>query len=372
MTLQTAVFLAAGAALYILVMWDVLKTTLSMHGGGPITNGITRAIDRYIANSGKRAPQESARQSARYSNLLFTVLLFVTWFTGLLAASLLLSGAQPSSVTQVADSEQGYQWFSRLYFVAASLTTAGFGDYVPVDVYGQALTVVTATSGLVVTSLGISYVVSLVSAVAAQRALARRITNLGRSPVDILAAFWDGERFEGFGAVCESISAELLTHTQRHLAYPAVHYVRADDDRDSVPAAVALLDETLTVLLYETPVEALPPRASLIVMRRAIGTYLESLAASFVREVPEAPPWPDASFLYERFGLLPVGRTRAFTSGDHRAIDRRRGLLRAGVTSQGIEFARLWEYLHTPEEDRLDGDVVTALVHHEGARDVVR
>ena len=367
MSLTSAILLVAGVVVYGFTMWDVLKTTLSMHGGAPLTDRLMRAIDGLIARAGDKGPRERPPAIARYSNLLLTVTLFVMWFSGLLLAATLMLASDESSVTQVAESNDGAAWLNRLYFVGASLTTAGFGDFVPNGVYWQALTVVMATSGLVVTSLGISYVVSIVSAVAAQRALARRITHLGRCPRDILALYHRGGEFAGLGAGLASLAGELVTHTQRHLAYPAIHYVRADDDRDCLPAAVALLDETLTILLYDVPAAALPPVAELAAVRRAVTGYLESLRAGFVDDLPSAPPYPPVDFLYEDFGLLPEGRARRLDREDADRFERRRRLLRAGTDSQGIHWARLGDYLETPREDRLDGDAIARLTEAPGA-----
>ena len=362
MSTAAYLLLAFGAVIYLVTMWDVLKTTLSMHGGGPLTTWLMRAIDFAIARTSDKAPQDTPRGLARYSNLALTVALFLLWFLSLLFAATVMLTADPGSVTQVSESNNGAMWLNRLYFVGASLTTAGFGDFVPNGIYWQVLTTLIATSGLVVTSLGISYVVSIVAAVAAQRSLARRITNLGRDPESILAAFYRDGKFEGIGPALEALSGDLVTHTQRHLAYPAIHYVRADDDRDCLPAAIALLDETLTVLLYEAPVETLPPLQQLMTVRRAITAYLESIQSGFVRDLSEeVPAWPDIGFLAEDFGLVPARRERRMADDERRRLTLRRRLVRAGVLSQGLNWERLSDYLETPEEDWLDGDAAALI-----------
>ena len=357
MNVSAALLFAAGATVYALTMWDTVKTTLSMHGGGPLTMAVTRGIDAAIARTGDKAPDAAPTWVARYSNLLLTVALFTTWFGGLLGAAFLLMTAGEAAGYVLTDGS----WLDRVYNVGASLTRAGFAGLIPEGAYGKGLTFLVATSGLLVTSLGISYVVSLVSAVSAQRALAREITNLGRDPRDLLRLHFDGEGFGVLATTMGSIPNALITHTQRHLAYPAVHYVRADDDRDCLPAAVALLDETLTILLYEVPAEALPPHAPLLALRRAVTSYLESLHSGFALAVPPTPPWPEVSFLYSDFGILPEGRTRGLDAEAQARLERRRSLLRAAVASQGIEWARRWEHLQYPAEDRLDGDVAVLL-----------
>lgn len=362
MSIPSILLFALGAAVYAVTMWDVLKTTLSMHGGGPLTDRLMRGIDAVIRRSGEKEPRDTTHGIVRYSNLALTVAIFVMWFGGLLLAATLMLSADEDSVSQVSEGNAGPMWLNRVYFVGASLTTAGFGDFVPNGVHWQALTVLVASSGLVVTSLGISYVVSTVTAVVAQRALARRITDLGRSPEDILGAHFRDGGFADVGSVVDGLAGDLVTHTQRHLAYPAIHYVRADDDRDCLPAAIALLDETLTILLYEVPAEALPPRHQLFSVRRAVTAYLESLRADFVEEIEDdAPDWPAVDFLARDFGLAPARRGRHLDDGHAERLAQRRRYVRAAVRSQGIDWDRLGEYLETPEEDWLDGDAAALI-----------
>ena len=361
MSITSLLLIGFGVVVYVVTMWDVLKTTLSMHGGGPLTTWLMRSIDYVIARSTDKEPHGTPRGLSRYSNLALTVTLFVMWFSGLLFAATALLSSSAESVTQVSEANQGPAWLNKLYFVGASLTTAGFGDFVPDGVWWQLLTMLVATSGLVVSSLGISYVVSIVSAVAAQRTLARRITNLGREPADILGLYHRDGGFAALGGAFEGLAAALITHTQRHLAYPAIHYVRADDDRDCLPAAIALLDETLTVLLYEVPTPALPPLPELMNLRRAITAYLESLESGFVRELTaEEPDWPRVDFLAEDFDLPRARRAERCASDEHDRLKLRRRLLRAAVDSQGLDWDRLAEYLETPSEDWLDGDAAAS------------
>ena len=354
--------LAIGAFVYGLVMWDVLKTTLSMHGGGPLTEWVMRQANRLIAappaKFGVNTNADSGAQLfARYSGLLLTSLLFFVWFTGLTLALTLALGSEADSITE-SNGLGRITWLERLYFVAASVTTAGFGDFVPHGNVWRMYTILTAASGLIVTSLGISYVINLVGAVTAQRQLARSIASLGTHPGHALAAFWNGEDFKAYGGTLQSIAEAIFGHVQRHLAYPMCHYVRAGDNRDCLPAALAVFDETLTVILYEVPTEYQPNLGNLLLARRAVSAYLERLRVIYVDAADEPPAWPDASFLTTHWGITPARRARGLSAEARGALTRRRALLRAAVQSQGLTWDKLVDSLRASADEPLDADLL--------------
>lgn len=355
--------LGLGAVVYGTVMWDVLKTTLSLHGAGPLTNLIVDGANRLIAAPPAKFGEDTNRHPvvyyfARYSALLLTSILFVAWFVGLTLSLTLVLASAPDSITQSSPGV-GVDLLERLYFVAASVTTAGFGDYVPSGNAWRLFTILTATSGLIVTTLGISYVINLIGAVVTQRQLARSILNLGTTPADILAAFYDGKRFMPFGDSLQTIGDSILLHVQHHLAYPMWHYIRADDNRNCLPAALAVFDETLTVLLYEVPKEVQPNLGHLFLARRAVSAYLENLRDIYVDEADETPPWPELTFLMTQWQIVPAARARAVSAVEREAIRHRRRLLRAAVQSQGLSWDNLVESLQVAPEERLDAELVS-------------
>lgn len=357
--------LLGGTGLYVLVMWDVFATTLSMHGGGPITTRLTDAVDAILAGPPAKLGEDTQSAPvawffARYSNLLLTTSLFFTWVTGLLLAPTLVLASVSDSLA--GGPPEGASFVDRLYFVGAALTTAGFGQWRAAGGVWQVVTVVVAVSGIVVTSLGIAYVINLVSAVTAQRRIARTITNLGNCPRDILSAHYDGEGFARFAGNCSALATALLGHTQRHLAYPMVHYVRASDNRDCLPAAVALLDETVSVLLFNLPAHVRPEGHALVTVRRAVSTYLESLRDIYLSDDrPDVPPWPDVSWTRDLWDIPAEHRERELNAGDSAALTERRILLRAAVQSQGLAWETYYEAIRHDPDEPLDAELMSLL-----------
>ena len=367
--IESPLLLALGALVYVTVMWDVVTTTLSMHRGGPLTNALTTIVDWCIsappAILGRNTNETpGARFFANYSNLVLTVSLFAMWFGGLVLSLTVMLSSAPTSIMGSNPGGEGEAatWIERIYFVGASITTAGFGDFVPGGTGWQLFTVMTAASGLVVTSLGVSYVVNLVGAVLHQRQLARTITNLGSCPRDILAAHFDGETFAPFSDMCSALAIALLEHTENHLAYPIIHYVRADDNRDCLPAAIALLDESVGIALFELPPERRPAAHDLITVRRATTAYLESMRKIVSSELPEEPPWPEVEWMRDLWDFTPADGRANLNAEECEAIARRRVLLRAAVQSQGLAWGQLHDSLAGEAEIGLDAQLLPMLV----------
>ena len=97
----------------------------------------------------------------------------------------------------------------------------GTGDYVPVGGTWEVLSAVASLRGLFVVTLAITYVLSVVSAIAAKRQLAGNVHNLGASPADLVCRAWDGSRFSGLDQFLPSFGRALETHTQRPLGWAA-------------------------------------------------------------------------------------------------------------------------------------------------------
>ena len=361
MSLVNVAALLGGIGLYGLIMWDVVKTTISLHGGGPLTQRIMRWVGKLVdwsENSDAEGMSTPQGWLAGHSLLVLTLTLFAVWFTGLLLSMAIVLTADPTSILDSSKVGESPSFVDRLYFVGASLTTAGFGPFRPAGVYWQLVTVAVAVSGLVVSSLGISYVISLVSAVLQQRKLAREISNLGATPREVLSYHFSQGSFTGFSEWGSTLAEQLIGHSAQHLAYPVIHFVRAIDRRDSVPVAVACLDETLSILLFEVPKHAQPPLHQLVVLRRAITTYLASAQTQFVDTLPTEPAWPDSSWMFDDFGLQQTQLVDQLAPPERAALSHRRRLLRALVESANVSWENVPERLTRGSEQSLDANIV--------------
>ncbi|MEP0546345.1 MAG: potassium channel family protein [Rhodothermales bacterium] len=281
--------LLAGIALLLLVLLDALWTTLAPHGAGPVTKGLARGLWS-LALAVHRAAGGTHRLLAVVGPALL-FLAFLWWVAGLWTGWVLVFESADGSVARAQTGEPA-DLASTVYFVGFTLFTMGNGDYVPTTDGWEIATAVAALSGLFVVTLAITYLVPVVSAVAAKRKLAAHLDDLGRSPVEIVLTAWDGSGFSSFEQHLGQIIPELEMHTQRHLAYPVVHYFHSTERRTAAGPAIVAFAEALGLLSHAVAPDVRPAPAVLVPAHRAVEGYLGTLRRGFVTAAADPLPHP--------------------------------------------------------------------------------
>jgi len=88
-------YLIAGVALFVAVALDILKTTLSTRGGGPLTNGLSRLVWRLFFLAARRRGSAKLLEYAGQSVLLVILL---SWVASLWLSLFLMLWSAPGSV----------------------------------------------------------------------------------------------------------------------------------------------------------------------------------------------------------------------------------------------------------------------------------
>lgn len=339
--------LLAGVALLLLVLLDALWTTLAPLGAGPVTKGLARGLWSLAL-----AVHRASGRAHRLLSVVGPVLLFLAflwWVAGLWTGWTLVFAAAEGSI-QRAQTGEPADLASMIYFVGFTLFTMGNGDYVPSTNGWEVTTSVAALSGLFVVTLAITYLVPVVSAVTAKRKLAGHLDDLGRSPEAIVRTAWDGSGFSQFAQHLAQLVPEIEMHTQRHLAYPVVHYFHSTDRRTAAGPALAAFGEALQLLETGVAPDVRPAPAVLVPARRAVEDYLRTLRDGFVSPGAEAPLLPDLGAL-SAAGIPTVGADDFEAATQCKSEDRR--TLLALVRDTGWN----WENLdaRTSPEGRVAG-----------------
>lgn len=82
------------------------------------------------------------------------------------------------------------------------------------------LTGLAATAGFALATLIITPLASLTGAVTAKRQLACSIWDLGHSPIEVVRTAWNGERFDGLDQQLLSLTPQINSVAEQHLAFP--------------------------------------------------------------------------------------------------------------------------------------------------------
>jgi hypothetical protein len=335
-----ALSLAAGIAILVGVVLDVLATTLR-EGAGPGTRLLTRASWRAALALHRRVRSHRLLVVLGVGVVLLAV---VFWIAGLWLGWVLVFWAEPEAVVRYATGEPA-SLEERAYFAATTLLTLGPGDFVPRAEGWRAATALASLSGLFVVTFAVTYLVPIVRAAAHKRQVAVFVASLGQSPIGLLLRSWNGRRFTSFERVLERMTWELAQVEQSHLSYPVLHYLHSATRTRSMALSVASVDEALTILElgFDEGVRCDP--GVLSQARASLESLIDTLGPPPGGDVPPPPPLEPL----RRQGV-PVTDDATFEARVERVAARRRRL-RGLVEMDGWE----WEQVLRSRRERERG-----------------
>lgn len=275
------VVLLLGVLFVVAVAYDIIQTALRLgQRGGPLT----LRLASYLWRAALRAPRLLQVAGVLILLTIVSVWVLFSW----LGWSLVFAAFERSVVSS--DTGAPADLVGKIYFAGYTIFTLGNGDYQPVGGW-RILTVVASAGGLMIVTLSITYLVPLLSAVVEKRALAGRISLMGRSIQEVVRklASLGGDEVK---QEISSFPEHLLLLKERHLAYPVLHYFQSRERDNAIAPSLAVLNEALHVVCDGT-VDADPSlELAAEKFRCGTGRLLTSLEPWFVTEEPAAPDPP--------------------------------------------------------------------------------
>lgn len=322
----SAAWIAIGILLVGIVFVDIVWTSLGVsHGSGPLTSVVLRA-GWHLATPFRRKSSHRWMAISGVAMVLSPLALWVVLlWTGWSAIFLGTEGGIVDSAGTVAGA------WDKVYFAGYSLFTLGNGDFRPVGAFWQIASVAAALSGLTVVSLGIAYLVLVVSAAADRRAVAVRLSLLAESPGQLASWWWASERRQAMDEQLLVLVEPIVYLTQRHLAYPVLHFFHGSEPRASPPVAIMMLDDALTLLIYGLTPSERPTGPGVNALRQAISEYLRLVGG---HGDDHAGPPPLSLAQLEASGA-PVIATDSFNEAIQ-AVEERRHALHGLVAGEGF------------------------------------
>lgn len=316
------VLAVAGIALLVLALGDAITTTIRIgRRGGPVTRLVAGLLWRGLSRlrrSGSRLPPSDV------AGVVVTLSVVAFWIAAMIGGWYLLFSSSPGAVVATV-SGQPVDAPSRLYFVGYTVFTLGNGELRPSGALWRTCTWLAAGSGLLLTTLAITYIIPLTISASQTRQLARLISGLGRNPAEIVTKGWSGGDFRSLERWLLSLTPLLTRLAEHHLAYPMLHFFHTADRDAALGPSIAVLDEALLLLDAVVAGDVRPSALTLDPPRTAIGALLSTMPEAYLTSAEEPPPTPDLGFLDEhRIPRKPDDATREAFAG---AAGRRRQLL---------------------------------------------
>ena len=337
------ILLPIGAVIVLVVMWDVFVTTLAVAtSGGPVSGRIAHIV--WIA--GLRVGR---RPLLQVLGVALTLGILTLWLVALWVGWSLIFSADPTAV--VSESSRPAAFWQRVYFTGTTLFTLGNAEFRPHGSPWQIVTVVALLNGLGLMSLGITYLIPVTSAATERRQLATSIAALGPRPDDPLLIAWNGDRLDFLAERLLGLERELDLLSQRHLAYPVLHFFVARSASNAAAPMIARLDETVTILRSALADEARLPKSAVEPLHASLTQFLDTLRSAFITASGDAPAPADLSRLRE--AGIPVVDDDTFARRMEPLAERRR-LLASMVRADGWSWQDVWGSDDHAELDRDD------------------
>jgi hypothetical protein len=316
-----------GIGLILLVVLDVIWTTLRLAGAGPLTSWVTDAL---WPLSLRVTSTHRTLAIVGFAIVLFTVSLWLglDWL-----GWTLVMGLDPGAVVASQGGQPAGFW-ERAYFAGSLLITVGNSDYRAGGQVWQVITDVAAANGFTLVSLIITYLLPLVSGVRQRREVAVYISTLGRTPQEILLRAWNGSDFGRLPDHLVALTMPMVSLGQGHLAYPVLHCFHSPDREAAIAPSLALLDESLTLLEGVAP-GLRPDPVTRYPLQGAIEQLLSTLEEAHV-EPESVPPKPPSLEALREAGI----QTESDEEMERRAatLSRRRRLLLGLVEDEGWKW----------------------------------
>jgi hypothetical protein len=326
---MSILLIVIGLLIFLLVIMDVLVTTLTMRGGGILTSRLSTwlwkcalILHRY---------RSSNHNFLLVAGWLILVGIPLVWYGLVWTGWTFVFSADEMAVVE-ATKQTPASLLERIYFVGYTISTLGLGEFVPKGIFWQISTSVASTTGFALVTLSFAYLLPVVSAAARTRSLAVYITTLGGTPDEILQRGWTGKDFGQLDQHLINLTPMILQTAENHLTYPVLHFFHSVERSRSNALSLVALDDALTLLQYGVHPEIRPDPSALESCRRAIAAYLKTLRSAYLEPSDTSPPLPPLENL-RQWGI-PTLRDRDFYD-NIQALEKRRRLLLALLENDG-------------------------------------
>lgn len=277
-----------GVAIVAFAVVDEVRTTLAVASGpGPLTQVLTRIAWRLT-----RRPAVADSAPVRFVGGPGVVLVGATvasWFTLLWIGWALVFLGGDEAVVASSTGAPASVW-ERFYFAGYNIATLGNGGYQPAGPGFQLATVASALSGMLLITLGVSYLTSVISAVVGKRSFASQVTGFGSTGTEVAAGLASpGTAFPAIVSL-SSLSSTLTTVGQQHRAYPLLHAYRPrTPELGTAPAVAVLLDAVMVLGAAADPADR-PPAGIRRSVLSAVQQYVAHAPTAGGEQAPPAPP----------------------------------------------------------------------------------
>jgi len=295
----------AGAAVFLLGLWDVFLTVLyARAGAGIFSRAVTAGCWRIMLAMSRLAGRGRGRLLS-FCGPLNLALLVLTWSVILALGAGLILHPELGRTVRPSSGPAQTDFITALYVGGSSLSLVGASNYEPQTGPLRLLFLFNAVVGTSVISLTLTYLMQVYTALRSRNALGLAIDTLTRETGDaaeLLAAIAPEGDFSSTSLDLSDLASQMIEVKEAHHFYPVLFYFRFEQARYSVSRftlvaldAVSLLRSVLDGpearrLIASGAVEQLY-RSALMLVRTLETTFLPGAASEAPHDEARASAW---------------------------------------------------------------------------------
>lgn len=320
-----------GTAIVLFSIYDFYVTTVTVNGSGPLSKRLARGLWLLALWWHRRKAAHGLLSAA---GPLIMLIMIATWFALCwLGWFLIFCGSETSVIN--AKTNAPANLIERAFYAGYTITTIGYGNFRAPNAAGQFASILGGLNGLFLVTLAITYTLPVISASVEKRKLSVQIHALGRSTQALVDMGRDDDSFSFLTSQLQQITSNIAGVSQKHLAYPILHYFHDSHELVVFPINLTRLDDAITLILCASPDLPVNSRMQMRATQQVINNLLETLHTSFIRASTETPCAPDCSEidLVKRVAITPEEAARMIEAQPHRR------LLKAFVEDDGWRWS---------------------------------
>lgn len=243
---------SAGALLLLFVVYDVYATILHARGrSGPLSETLYRVVWRCARAFAARFARPRRHRTLNAIGPVLLPLMIVCYIILLILAFALVYWPRMPAQFIVAPESVTAPWLDSLYFSGITLVTVGYGDIAPHTRLMRVVALVEGASGFALISLGVTYLITVYSALERKRAIALSFyhqADEGADAAGFIAHHFVAGRFYGLEVVLRTAARDLQEILESHIEHPVIHYFHPAEVHKSFPRVLFLALEICAVL----------------------------------------------------------------------------------------------------------------------------
>lgn len=245
-----------GTGMVFIVLVDVFLTVLYPRSGkGWLSVPLNQAVwqfFRFLSGLSFWPSDRVRRRILAFCGPMLLVIIVLVWILLLLFGfALMVWPALGSAIQSSLESKTPTSFAAALYYSGYILTTAGFGDLVPMTDFYRILAVVEAALGFSIFTLTITYLVAIYGALTQRNVFALSLhhrTAQSANAAELIARLGACGDFSNGRQDIADLSFNTLSLLESHHAYPVLHYFRFQHSYYSLARIIFLTMDTVALL----------------------------------------------------------------------------------------------------------------------------